>query len=132
MSRYILLETISVEKFSLYLYYHFDKNLIMVHNEIAQTIAYSMFAARINYSETGDFTREKAAKSIPQTNPFLRKMFNFIAGVDLDSLISWVVDALADLFNYVDIEQIHKEIGRYADNDPIIHFYETFLTDCRQ
>ena len=95
----------------------------------AQTIAYGMFAARINYSESDNFTREKAAKSIPQTNPFLRKMFGFIAGVDLDSRISWVVDALADLFNYVDIEKIHKEIGRYADNDPIIHFYETFLTD---
>jgi predicted helicase len=95
----------------------------------AQTIAYGMFAARINYSETEDFTREKAAKSIPQTNPFLRKMFGFIAGIDLDSRISWVVDALADLFNYVDINKIHKEIGRYADNDPIIHFYETFLTD---
>ncbi|MDR0732833.1 MAG: N-6 DNA methylase [Dysgonamonadaceae bacterium] len=95
----------------------------------AQTIAYGMFAARINYGGTEDFTREKAAKSIPQTNPFLRKMFGFIAGVDLDSRISWVVDALADLFNYVDIDKIHAEIGRYADNDPIIHFYETFLTD---
>ncbi|MDR0681307.1 MAG: N-6 DNA methylase [Dysgonamonadaceae bacterium] len=95
----------------------------------AQTIAYGMFAARINYGGREDFTREKAAKSIPQTNPFLRKMFGFIAGVDLDSRISWVVDALADLFNYVDINKIHKEIGRYADNDPIIHFYETFLTD---
>ncbi|GHV70417.1 DNA methyltransferase [Bacteroidia bacterium] len=95
----------------------------------AQTIAYGMFAARINYNETKDFTREKAAKSIPQTNPFLRKMFGFIAGVDLDSRISWVVDALADLFNYVDIAKIHAEIGRYADNDPIIHFYETFLND---
>jgi predicted helicase len=95
----------------------------------AQTIAYGMFAARINYDGTEDFTREKAAKSIPQTNPFLRKMFGFIAGVDLDSRISWIVDALADLFNYVDIDKIHAEIGRYADNDPIIHFYETFLTD---
>ncbi|MDR0414371.1 MAG: N-6 DNA methylase [Prevotellaceae bacterium] len=95
----------------------------------AQTIAYGMFAARMNYSETDDFTREKAAKSIPQTNPFLRKMFGFIAGVDLDVRISWVVDALADLFNRVDMDKIHKEIGRYADNDPIIHFYETFLTD---
>ncbi|MDR0732533.1 MAG: N-6 DNA methylase, partial [Dysgonamonadaceae bacterium] len=95
----------------------------------AQTIAYGMFAARINYDGTEDFTREKAAKSIPQTNPFLRKMFGFIAGIDLDSRISWVVDALAYLFNYVNINKIHAEIGRYADNDPIIHFYETFLTD---
>jgi predicted helicase len=95
----------------------------------AQTIAYGMFAARMNYDGTEDFTREKAAKSIPQTNPFLRKMLGFIAGVDLDSRISWVVDALADLFNYVDVDKIYAEIGRYADNDPIIHFYETFLTD---
>jgi predicted helicase len=109
----ILIDTISTKDFS---------------DLYAQTIAYGMFAARINYDGTEDFTREKAAKSIPQTNPFLRKMFGFIAGVDLDSRISWVVDALADLFNYVDIDKIHAEIGRYADNDPIIHFYETFLT----
>ncbi|MDR2169353.1 MAG: N-6 DNA methylase [Planctomycetaceae bacterium] len=95
----------------------------------AQTIAYGMFAARMNDGKTDDFTREKAAKSIPQTNPFLRKMFGFIAGVDLDGRISWIVDALADLFNRVDINTIRKEIGRYADNDPVIHFYETFLTD---
>jgi len=110
----ILIDTISTKNFS---------------DLYAQTIAYGMFAARINYNETDSFTREKAAKSIPQTNPFLRKMFGFIAGVDLDCRISWVVDALADLFNYVDIEKIYREIGHYADNDPIIHFYETFLND---
>ncbi|MDR2692377.1 MAG: N-6 DNA methylase, partial [Dysgonamonadaceae bacterium] len=95
----------------------------------AQTVAYGMFAARINDSGTDSFTRQTAANAIPQTNPFLRKMFQFIAGYDLDSRISWVVDSLADLFNHVDIDKIRREIGRYADNDPIIHFYETFLTD---
>ncbi|MDR0753762.1 MAG: DNA methyltransferase, partial [Prevotellaceae bacterium] len=53
----------------------------------AQTIAYGMFAARINDSSSNscNFTRQAAANAIPQTNPFLRKLFQYIAGYDLDS-----------------------------------------------
>jgi len=94
----------------------------------AQTIAYGMFAAKLN-DETNDvFTRSKAAQLIPRSNPFLRNFFNYIAGFELDERICWVVDDLADLFNYVDINAIIKEFGK-ADHDPIIHFYETFLAE---
>ena len=111
----------------------------------AQTIAYGMFAAKLNDaspnpSEGGEsfpplggqggasFTRSKAAKLIPHSNPFLRKFFQYIAGYDLDERICWVVDDLADLFNYVDINAITKEFDK-AEHDPIIHFYETFLAE---
>ncbi|MDR2814695.1 MAG: N-6 DNA methylase, partial [Prevotellaceae bacterium] len=94
----------------------------------AQTIAYGMFAARLNDETTSTFTRAKAAQLIPQSNPFLRKLFHYIAGYDLDERIRWVVDDLADLFNYVDINAIYKEFGK-SDHDPIVHFYETFLAE---
>ena len=112
----------------------------------AQTIAYGMFAARLkeaspNPSKGGGltpsllgrvgeglFTRSKAAHLIPHSNPFLRKLFQYIAGYDLDERICWVVDDLADLFNYVDIDEITKEFDK-ADHDPMIHFYETFLAE---
>ena len=93
----------------------------------AQTVAYGMFAARLNHTEAL-FSRSKAAQLIPRSNPFLRKLFQYIAGYDLDERICWVVDDLADLFNYVDIDAIVKEFDK-ADHDPIIHFYETFLAE---
>ncbi|WP_059369381.1 type ISP restriction/modification enzyme, partial [Treponema endosymbiont of Eucomonympha sp.] len=65
---------------------------------------------------------------IPQSNPFLQKFFQHIAGYDLDDRIRWIVDALADLFNCVAVEDLLKEFGR-ARQDPYIHFYETFLAE---
>jgi len=98
----------------------------------AQTIAFGMFAARFHDTQSGKggeaFTRVKAARLIPQSNPFLRNLFQYIAGYDLDSRISWMVDALADLFNCVYIPSIQEEFGK-KDHDPMVHFYETFLAE---
>ncbi|MCL2072962.1 MAG: N-6 DNA methylase [Marinilabiliaceae bacterium] len=94
----------------------------------AQTIAYGMFAAKLNDQTENVFTRKQASELIPQSNPFLRKFFQYIAGYDLDDRICWVVDDLADLFNYVNINSIIKEFQK-TDHDPIIHFYETFLSE---
>jgi len=94
----------------------------------SQTIAYGMFAASLNDSTDEVFTRSKASKLIPLSNPFLRQLFYFIAGVDLDKRICWIVDDLADLFNHVDIDAISNEFSK-ADHDPMVHFYETFLAE---
>jgi predicted helicase len=94
----------------------------------AQTLAYGLFAARMNDRSADTFNRGKAATLIPQSNPFLRKFFQYIAGYDLDERIRWIVDALADLFNWVAVEELLKEFGR-ANQDPFIHFYETFLAE---
>ncbi|MDR2952520.1 MAG: N-6 DNA methylase, partial [Treponema sp.] len=92
----------------------------------AQTLAYGLFAARLNQSDGQAFTRFLAPSLIPQSNPFLRKFFNHISGIDLDSRITWIVDALAGVFNRVAAEDIKKEFLE-ANQDPYIHFYETFL-----
>lgn len=96
----------------------------------AQTIAYGMFAARLHDKELDTFSRQEAAEKIPKTNPFLRKLFQFIAAYDLDTRIDWIVDALADLFRATDIAAILKNFGKSTQtHDPIIHFYETFLAE---
>jgi type I restriction-modification system DNA methylase subunit len=93
----------------------------------AQTIAYGMFAARI-HSSTDNFTRESAAKSIPYSNPFLRRFFVYIAGVEIDRRIVWIIDDLAAIFNYVDMFEILRGFGKSTNmDDPVIRFYETFL-----
>lgn len=96
----------------------------------AQTIAYGMFAARFHDKNLDTFSRQKASELIPKTNPFLRKLFQFIAGYDLDSRIVWIVDSLAGLFHATDVSAILKNFGKATQtHDPIIHFYETFLAE---
>lgn len=96
----------------------------------AQTIAYGMFAARLHDPSLEDFSRQEAAELIPKSNPFLRKLFQYIAGYDLDNRIKWVVDSLADIFRATDVAALLKNFGMTTQqNDPIIHFYETFLAE---
>jgi predicted helicase len=94
----------------------------------AQTIAYGLFAARCGTSSGKDFTRQNASYLLPKTNPFLRKLFNHIAGPDLDDRITWLVDDLAQLLAQADMAAIVKDFGkRTGREDPVVHFYETFL-----
>ena len=93
----------------------------------AQTIAYGLFSARCN-TQNPPFTRQKAAHNLPKTNPFLRQLFNNIAGIDLDERIIWAVDDLAELLNRSGMEAILADFGkRTRQEDPVVHFYETFL-----
>jgi predicted helicase len=96
----------------------------------AQTIAYGMFAARLHDQSLNTFSRQEAADLIPKTNPFLRKLFQYVAGYDLDSRISWIVDDLAEIFRATDIAALLENFGKATKRqDPIIHFYETFLSE---
>ncbi|MCL1960259.1 MAG: N-6 DNA methylase, partial [Desulfovibrionaceae bacterium] len=93
----------------------------------AQTLAYGLFAARCNAPGQG-FTRQNAANNLPRTNPFLRKLFHSIAGPDLDERIAWAVDQLAELLARADMAAILEDFGRRTRwEDPVVHFYETFL-----
>lgn len=96
----------------------------------AQTIAYGMFAARYHDPTLPTFSRMEAAHLIPKSNPFLRKLFQDIAGFDVDQRIVWIVDELVTIFLATDVANIMKSFGRSTKmEDPIIHFYETFLAE---
>ncbi len=94
----------------------------------AQTIAYGMFAARYHDPTLKDFSREEASRLIPKSNPFLRKLFQDIAGYDLDDRLMWIVDELVSIFLASDVADIMKNFGKSTkQEDPVVHFYETFL-----
>lgn len=96
----------------------------------AQTIAYGMFAARLHDPTLEDFSRQEAAELIPKSNPFLRRLFGYIAGPNIDERIKWIVDALADIFRAADVKAILNTFGESTQTrDPLIHFYETFLAE---
>jgi len=96
----------------------------------AQTIAYGMFAARLHDPTLDTFSRQEAAELIPKSNPFLRKLFGYIAGPDIDDRIKWIVENLSEIFLACNVEDILKNYGKSTKmEDPIIHFYETFLAE---
>ncbi|MEB3151647.1 MAG: type ISP restriction/modification enzyme [Sphaerospermopsis sp.] len=96
----------------------------------AQTICYGLFAARCNTGNVQTFSRETAAFKLPKTNPFLRSIFGQIAGPDLDERINWAVDTLANILQQTDMAEILKDFGkRTRREDPVVHFYETFLAE---
>jgi type I restriction-modification system DNA methylase subunit len=96
----------------------------------AQTLAYGMFAARLNDDTIDTFSRQEAAELIPKSNPFLRKLFGYVAGPDIDERIKPTVENLAEVFRHTNVEELLKNFGNSTQtNDPIIHFYETFLAE---
>jgi len=91
----------------------------------AQTLTYGMFAARLNDPTQDSFTRHEAMGLIPKTNPFLQKLFSYVA-TNLEDELAWIVDDLVALFRSADVAKIMRDYGR-TGADPMIHFYEDFL-----
>lgn len=94
----------------------------------AETIAYGMFAARLHDNTMATFSRQEALELLPKSNPFLRNLFTFVAGYDLDDRIAWIIDDLARVFQACDVAKIMHNFGKLTgQQDPFLHFYETFL-----
>ncbi len=97
----------------------------------AETIAYGLFAARLHDTETLDtFSRTEALELLPKSNPFLRNLFVYIAGPNLDDRLRRMIDDLCDVFRACDVGALMQDFGKFtARNDPFLHFYETFLAE---
>jgi type I restriction-modification system DNA methylase subunit len=92
----------------------------------SQTIAYGLFAARTRADR--DFNRRIAFDYIPQSIGILRDVFQFISLGDLSDQMAVIVDDITAVLNAADINSILDQY--YKDGrgeDPIVHFYETFL-----
>ena len=111
----------------------------------AQTAAYGLFTARVfehttmfggaveavpESMEGSDFSLEKAAYLIPKANPFLRQFFQHVASPDLNAQLRWLVEQIADSLRYADIDKVlHQQSKKQGFEDPVFHFYETFLAE---
>ncbi|MDE0323369.1 MAG: N-6 DNA methylase [Candidatus Poribacteria bacterium] len=94
---------------------------------MAQTITYSLFAARC-YHTHGKFNRTRAIEILAETNPFLSQLF----WVSIQRLthLHWIIDPIAELLDLADMEGIIADFGTEGRKaGPIIHFYEDFLSD---
>ncbi len=95
----------------------------------AQTLAYGLFASRVNYpGDPEAFSLRGAADDIPQTNPFLRDLF-FHSRFDIGKRLNWLADSLVEILRRADMDSILAHFGqRTQQTDPVVHFYETFLS----
>lgn len=94
----------------------------------AQTLTYGIFAARTKSS--GEFNRELIYKYIPNTLGILKSIFHFISYEDPPEALAVLIDDIADILCASDIKSIlHTYHSEGKGNDPIVHFYETFLAE---
>lgn len=99
----------------------------------AQTIAYGLFSARASHE--GDFEVEDITAMIPNTNPFLKNLFEECTRLsdsvsDNLDLVELGVSELIILLKESNIEAVLQDFGRQKKNeDPVIHFYEDFLRE---
>ncbi len=93
----------------------------------AQTITYGLFAARTRAD--GEFNRRVAFDYIPHTIGILRDVFRFISLEEPPKSLQIIVEDIAEILNVADVNKIlHEYHITGKGKDPIIHFYETFLT----
>jgi len=92
----------------------------------AQTITYGLFAARMKVQN--GFKRETAWKFIPEGLPLLKEIFYSMTGPHFPESLTWIVDDISQILEKADISSILKEFKTTRwEEDPVIHFYETFL-----
>jgi hypothetical protein len=98
---------------------------------LAQTLVYGLFAARCYHTANQPFTRAHAAHEIPLTNPFLRGLFDTLTGAELDhEPFMPFVDDLVELLAQANMTHILNTFSARAQReDPVVHFYETFLKE---
>ena len=112
----------------------------------AQMIVYGLFSARCFLNDEtvwgkdpdavfvgvdgkrGEFTRSNAARLVPKTNPFLRKVFGHLE-LELDDRVAWLVDDVVCLLREAKMDKVLRDFARETKrSDPVVHFYETFLS----
>ncbi|RKU22697.1 hypothetical protein C6500_04135 [Candidatus Poribacteria bacterium] len=96
----------------------------------AQTLAYGLFAARCTLPNATNFSRHTAVEALPRSNPFLIELFYHVASPRLETNVTYILDDIASLLRNVPTEMLRTAFAaRNHLEDPVIHFYETFLAE---
>ena len=96
----------------------------------AQTLTYGLFAARCTVPNATNFSRHTAAGALPSSNPFLKQLFHHVALPTLETNVTYILDNIATLLRNVPTEMLRTAFtARNPLEDPVIHFYETFLKE---
>jgi hypothetical protein len=94
----------------------------------SQTITYGLFAARTRANS--EFNRKLAYDLIPNTIGILKNVFKFISLGNLSVQMEVIIDDISEVLQAADVNKILNEFYRNGKGeDPIVHFYETFLNE---
>ncbi len=92
----------------------------------SQTVTYGLFAARSRANS--EFNRKLAYDLIPRTIGILKDVFQFISLGKISSQMEVIVDDISDVLQAAEVNKILDEFYKKGKGeDPIVHFYETFL-----
>jgi len=91
----------------------------------SQTITYGLFASRMRHK--GDFNRKNAFFDIPYSIGILRDIFRYLSLEELPLQLEWIVDEISNVLANVNVKKIFSQFREQKGNDPVFHFYETFL-----
>lgn len=102
----------------------------------AQTVVYGLFSARCMDESQDDFNATEAVDCIPNTNPFLKGLLQECLGsnntrskLSFDELeVGNIVDLLLHTKTASIITDFNRQTGGGRE-DPVIHFYEEFLSE---
>src|SRR3990167_1060731 len=119
----------------------FEKTLIQditehqFANIYAETIAYSLFLAKLEHFEKGssvNFTLRTAVDYLPKSVPIFRDLYQLTGGTvePITPEIHNATEILIEQLNFADIEKIYKKLIEHKPGeDPVIQFYEPFLSE---
>ncbi|MBF0345547.1 MAG: N-6 DNA methylase [Nitrospirae bacterium] len=94
----------------------------------AQTVTYGLFVARTRCNN--GFSRVMAFASVPKTLGILKDVFRFISSTELPRHMEWSIDDISEVLAITEVKAIlHHYYHEGKGNDPIVHFYETFLSE---
>jgi len=106
----------------------------------AQTIAYGLFTARVfshvkdereGKAKETDFNRQDAWKQLPETNPFLRKLFREMSEQESEDLGKDLIEAISEIFSILRAAKMDAILSDFRQKmnreDIVIRFYEDFL-----
>ena len=138
-----VLDVMSVETRNGYVHLLYDKfRDTLIHDMTeeqfadmyAQTVVYGLFSARCMDPTQDDFSADEAIECIPSTNPFLKSLMRECLGSAGSSALSFdelEIGNVTNLLMHADTESIISDFNRQTGGgreDPVIHFYEEFLT----
>lgn len=95
----------------------------------AQTIAYGLLAAR--WQAPGELDRHRFAENVPRAGGILRDVFQVLSLDEPRPAVAWIVDDIVDLLAAAPVRRLLERYfhGGKGREDPILHFYETFLRE---
>lgn len=91
----------------------------------AQTIVYGLFIARYNDKTLNNFNKYEALGNLQEESELLKQFFTHITTGKTHPTLEKIIDKLCELYRICDISLL---LSKDEHNDPIVHFYEEFLT----